>query len=128
MSNGKISINTGTDIISLRFAYPAVRWFLEAMQDKGDFFYTEDQAGKVSAMTVEGIAKLIHCGYKNDCLVKEIPELFSYEYFFDWCEKAQEDESVKKQIEDVLTCYAGTSYAKKVKEMADEVEKKKTAA
>lgn len=106
----------------MKFAYPAIRMFGEAMADKGEFYYTGTEGD--SQMTVEGIAKFIECGYKNNCLIKEVQPVFKYEHFYEWAEKAITDEDVAKQIAAVLECYAQTEYAKKLQELTSTDEKK----
>lgn len=119
--NGYISITLSTgEVVGLKFAYPAIRMFAEAMAGKGQFYYTE---GDSPQMTIEGIAKFIECGYKNNCLVKEVEPLFKYENFFDWVESSIQYPEVAEQINRVLECYAATEYAKKLETVSLEEKK-----
>lgn len=126
--NGYITITVEGSLTGLKFAYPAIRLFLEAMADKGQFYYTENDNGEVSSMTLEGLAKLIQCGYINNCMIKEVEPDLKYEHFYNWVEKSETDESVKQAIQDVLTCYAETQYAKRIEKAAAELEKKNLTA
>lgn len=121
--NGKINITIDGNIVPLRFAYPAIRMFLEAMQNKSQFYYAEGIDGKPT-MTVEGIAKFIECGYKNECLIKEIEPVFKYEFFYDFVSNMAADECIANQIADVFRCYGDTDIRKAVDESVGVDEKK----
>ena len=90
--NGAIKITIDGNVIGLKFAYPAIRMFLDEMAAKSKFYYSQSDGGD-PMMTVEGIAKFIQCGYKNDCMIKEVDEVFNYEFFYNWVEQKY---SVKK--------------------------------
>jgi len=113
MNNGYTTINLDGDVIGLKFAYPAIRMWGEAMIGKADFYQIVDNSDpnnpKIS-VTIEGLAKFIECGYINNCMIKEVEPLFKYENFFNWVEKSINDEEVTAQIMDVMKCYQESIY------------------
>lgn len=118
--NGYIQITLPEgEKVGLKFAYPAIKWFLEAMEKSGEFYYTTQQDGE-PCITIEGIARLMQCGYKNNCFLKDTEPVFTFETFYNLAELSLTNEEHAKQIADVLTCYAETEYAKKVQQIADE--------
>lgn len=132
MNNGYIQINLNGDMIGLKFAYPAIRMWGEAMIGKGEFYTAIDNSDpdnpKVS-VTIEGLAKFLQCGYINNCMIKEVEPLFTYENFFEYVERSLTDESVAKVLEDVMKCYQDSIYyietTKQNCEVKDEDQKKR---
>lgn len=111
---GYVSLNVDGTIVGLKFARPAILMFAKSMEKNGEFYYTSADGQPV--ITTEGCAKFIECGYKNNCLIKEVEPLFKYEFFYNWCEQAVNDKEKMDQIAKVLECYAETLYAKKIEE------------
>jgi hypothetical protein len=117
---GYIQIDIGGKAIGLKFAYPAIRLFGEAVLKMGSFYFTEK-----NEMTVEAIAKFIQCGYINNCMIKEVEPELKYEDFFNWTEEGL---SVPERVEDInkiLICYSETEYSKKIVESTTPEKKKK---
>jgi hypothetical protein len=115
--NGYIQFSLDGKKVGIKFAYPAMRMFFEAMQEKEQFYFVQ---GEVSSMTIEGLAKLIECGYKNNCLIKEFEPEITYEQFFNWVESAIDDPEKSEAISLIEKCYADSIYAKKIQEIAEE--------
>jgi hypothetical protein len=109
--NGYISFDLDGSVTGLKFAYPAIRMFAEAMAGN-DFYYVEGDKGP--QMTVEGIAKFIECGYKNNCMIKEVTPELKYEHFYNWVEGAVDDPEKMETINKIMECYAETQYAKQL--------------
>lgn len=116
--NGYISFDLDGSVTGLKFAYPAIRMFAEAMEGKSQFYYSD------GTMTVEGIAKFIECGYKNNCLIKEVEPELKYEHFYNWVEGAISDPAKVEVIGQIMQCYADTQYAKMIVDAVDAEEKK----
>src|SRR6188472_4661141 len=118
--NGYISIQVSGKPVGLKFAYPAVKWFLEAATTRADVFFVEGDAG--SMVTDYGMAKLIHCAYRNNCLIKETEPVLAFEDFINFVEEETEktDSTV---LADIYTCYAESSISKKI--VADTEKKSK---
>lgn len=110
---GYININLNGQQVGLKFAYPAIKMFAEALDKKPDLYLIE---GERADFTIEGLAKFIQCGYINNCLIKEVEPSLTYEDFFNYAEGAQEDEDRAIEIGKVLECYGETVYAKKLSE------------
>lgn len=117
--SGKINITIDGNVVHLRFAYPAIKMFLDEMQSKGDFYYSKGN-NEEPMMTVEGIAKFIQCGYKNDCLIREAQEVFNYEFFYNWVEKINNDVSVAEAVKDIFECYGKTEIRRTIDATVDE--------
>jgi hypothetical protein len=105
--NGAIKVEIDGNVIGLKFAYPAIRMFLDEMAAKSKFYYSQSDGGD-PMMTVEGIAKFIQCGYKNDCMIKEVDEVFNYEFFYNWVEQMNNDASIAEAVKKIFECYGNT--------------------
>ena len=105
--NGAIKVEIDGNVIGLKFAYPAIRMFLDEMAAKSKFYYSQSDGGD-PMMTVEGIAKFIQCGYKNDCMIKEVDEVFNYEFFYNWVEQMNNDASIAEAVKKIYECYGNT--------------------
>jgi len=109
--NGSCNITINGQPVGLKFAYPAIKWFTEAsMKDDGIFF----TPGEDSTFTVEGLAKLIQCSYRNHCLLKEIEPSLSYEDFFNYVEDNQDSEEGQKELLRITEVYATASVIKRL--------------
>lgn len=111
----KITIQVDGKDVGLRFDYPAIKWFIKAgvavaeLTGEKDTYWVLDAKGDPTGdMTAEGLAKLIECGYRNDCLIKEVKPSIPYESFIDFVGTA--DKSV---LVDIMNCYADSSVLKK---------------
>lgn len=113
MTNGYVQITIDGVAVGLKFAYPAIKWFIEESvkpENKDMFFIQSDEGG----LTVEGLACLIEGGYRNNCWLKKVEPVLTYEKFFDYVEVAQEDETGIVELTKVMETYAATSTVKKL--------------
>lgn len=108
--NGLTTIQINGNPVGLKFAYPAIKWFTEATQ-KDDIFFTP---GEDSTFTIEGLAKLIQCSYRNHCLIKEVEPTLTYEDFFNYVEGNQDTEEGQKELLRVTEVYATASVIKRL--------------
>ncbi len=109
--NGSCNITINGQTVGLKFAYPAIKWFTEAtLRDNGIFF----TPGEDSTFTVEGLAKLIQCSYRNHCLLKEVEPTLSYEDFFNYVEANQDSEEGQKELMRITEVYATASVIKRL--------------
>lgn len=108
--NGYTQIEINGQQVGLKFAYPAIKWFMEAAAGSDLYFIEGDSGG----FTVEGLAKLIQCSYKNNCLLKEVEPVLTYEDFFNWVEQGQETETGQADLIRVTDVYAQSTVMKKL--------------
>lgn len=113
---GYIQINVNGKPVGLKFAFPANRMFAEALEKKPDLYII---SGEQANFTVEGLAKFIHCGYLNNCLIKEVEPELTYEDFFNYSEDGLESEERVEEIRKVMECWGETYYAKKMVEASE---------
>lgn len=111
--NGLATITINGQQVGLRFAYPAIKWFSEASIKNGDAYFTDGTGG---GFTVEGLAKLFHCSYRNQCLIKEVEPTLSYEDFYNWVDERQRTEEGQAELVKVTEVYAESSVMKKMVE------------
>jgi len=116
--NGITTININGKPITLRFAYPAIRWFAEACKDNKEAYFLPEDGDGGSDFSIEGMAKLIQCSYWNECLVKEQmrdPSL-NYEAFYLFVSEKADTDDGKKELAEIIITYADSSIAKKAVE------------
>lgn len=111
--NGFTEIKINGQTVGLRFAYPSIKWFTEESLKKADIYFTEGDGG---GFTVEGLAKLIQCSYRNQCLVKEVEPELKFEHFYEWVSDLQETEEGQKELLRVTEVYADSSVMKRMVE------------
>lgn len=116
--NGYISIEIDGQPVGLKFAYPAIKGFIEASFNKPGIYTDGTEAGN---LTLEGIAKLMQQGYINNCIIKEVEPTLTYEAFYNWMEEANETEEGRAKMGEVLKIFAD-SYT--TKRMVESVQKK----
>lgn len=120
-NSGYTSIIVDGEKIDLRFGIPAVRMYLEKIA-------TDEVSISNESINEIGVATLIHCGYVNNCMVKDIVPEKTFGFFLEFVEQAWIDDEVKKQLEHVSKVYAESKYTKKVIENAnknvEEIKKK----
>lgn len=106
--NGYIKVTVSGQEIGLKFGYPAIRMFFEAAEThKQDYFIGDN-------ITDIGFAKLCHCAYKNNCLIKETEPALTLEDFVNWAES--EDKEI---LANVMVVYSESTIGKKVTEEAE---------
>lgn len=109
--NGSTTIQINGRQVGLKFAFPAIKWFTEENAKRPDIYFVK---GDSEGFTVEGLAKLIECSYKNHCLIKETEPSIPYEIFFDYVENNQETEEGQKELTRITEVYAQSSVMKRV--------------
>ena len=116
MNNGYTQIKIDGVAVGLKFAYPAIKWFTEASLTPAgkELYFTQTEKPEESSFTVEGLAKLIECSYKNNCLIKEVEPSIPYEKFYDYVEAAQQPGEEQTEVLKTLEVYAGSTVMKKV--------------
>jgi hypothetical protein len=114
--NGYIQIELAGAPVGLKFAYPAIKWFMEATVKNRDAYFVETENGET--MTDYGMAKLVHCAYKNNCLLKEVEPVITFEQFTEWV--TAQIEAGGETLANVLTAYADSAISKKVVTYAEE--------
>lgn len=117
---GYCEITMNGQPVGLRFALPAIRFFYEALEQRPDLYTLGDSAN----FTIEGLAKFIQAGYINQCDIKEVKPVLTYEDFFNYSERVADDESRAAEVKKVFECFGETVYAKKIAEISEDVEKK----
>jgi hypothetical protein len=111
--NGYITIKINGQSVGLKFAYPAIKWFSEEAA-KSDLMFVPGEDG---GFTVEGLAKLMQCAYKNDCLLKEVEPTLKHGDFYDYIEVNQETDEGQKELLKVIDTYASSSVMKRVADL-----------
>lgn len=109
--NGSTTILINGQTVGLKFAFPAIKWFTEESAKRPDLYFVTGDSG---GFTVEGLAKLIECSYKNHCLIKETEPILPYETFYDYVESNQETEEGQKELTRIAEVYAQSSVMKRV--------------
>jgi hypothetical protein len=122
MNNGYIQITIDGNSVGLKFGYPAIKWFTEASLKQADIYFVQAEGG---GFTVEGLAKLIECSYKNNCFIKETDPLIPYERFFNFVEQSMETEEGRAQLVKITEVYAESSVMKR---LIDEQKKSQTTS
>jgi hypothetical protein len=123
--NGYIQIKIKDEVIGLKFAFPSVKWFAEAMQkavdEKLEAYFVEsiDEKGDAqSTLTDYGLAKLMQCAYRNNCLLKEEKPVLLFADFVEWVNDHNTEEG-GVEMGEVLKVYAESSVNKKIIENAE---------
>lgn len=109
--NGQTQIQINGQPVGLKFAYPAIKWFTESTVIDNGIFFTPGEQG---FFTVEGLAKLIECSYRNYCLIKEVVPELKYEDFYNYVEQNQDTEEGQKELLRITEVYAEASVMKKL--------------
>ena len=115
--NGYTTIVIGGKTIGLKFGMYSIRKFSEK-SEKGILYDGEN-------LNELGISTLLHSGYLNNCIVKEVEPELSYENFVDFVEGALMDEKDKAQIQQAVECWADSRFIKQSIEAANDDAKKK---
>lgn len=114
--NGYIQIELAGCPVGLKFAYPAIKWFMEATAKNRDVYFVETDKGET--MTDYGMAKLAHSAYRNNCLLKDTDPVLTFEQFTEWV--TEQIEASGEILAQVLTTYAESAISKKVVTYAEE--------
>lgn len=118
--NGYIQIKIKEETVGLKFAFPSVKWFAEAMlkaeQENLEAYFLKgfDEKGEeTSTLTDYGFAKLMQCAYRNNCLLKEEKPGLKFEDFVEWVND-HNTEAGSAEMSEVLKVYAESSVNKKI--------------
>jgi hypothetical protein len=126
--NGYTTIAINGQSVGIKFNYKAVGDFFIAAVDKRDSYYVGEDK-----FTYLGIAKLLKCGYDENCVIKEQEPAYSLEFFFNWVEGAylNNSEKDKAEITKALETFNQSQYVKtlveQMSEPKEEGSKKKTS-
>jgi hypothetical protein len=112
MSNGYTKITIKGGEAGLKFAHLSNKLFLEAMAKNGEYY------ADASGFNEIGWAKLFHCAYVNNCVIKEAKQVLTLEDFVVWVESVVTDETAKEQFTTAATVW---SEAQSTKELMDKV-------
>lgn len=113
--NGNATVTIQGKATPIKFGYPAVKWFFEAIAEKSDIMFIEQ------SLTVEGWAKLIQCGYNNHCYYRDKEPEHNFADFVEYVEEAMQSEAVKEELNKALEAYGTSIYYKKMIEKSDNV-------
>lgn len=114
--NGYIQIDMNGTPVGLKFAYPAIKGFIEACVAKPGVYDDESESG----VTFEGIAKLIQQGYVNNCIIKEVEPSITYEQFYTWMEEANETDEGRATLSQIMQIFADSYITKRIIKAAEE--------
>jgi hypothetical protein len=117
--NGYTQINVNGEPVGIKFGFPAIKEFAIATEKKREVFYDGD------SLSFLGIAKLIQCGYNNNCEIKEVEPVLTLEDFNNWTEEAMNSEERKGELAVVLNAFAESQYVKLLTDLPKEEEAKK---
>jgi hypothetical protein len=119
--NGIAAITIQGEVVLLKFGLPAIRHYMEKSMT------ASLTAGDVYSDL--GLAVILHAGYKNACLIEEIPEKFAFKDFY---ELVEEDYTLEGEGKDkvvaAIKAFNDSRVVKKVSERlkeANEEEQKK---
>jgi len=116
-----IEINIGDKKIGLKFGMASYRYLSEKFKD-GISFHNDQ-------ITEIGIATIIYCAYKNNCIVKELPMDITFENLVDFVEANTSNESFMSEMREVMKVWAESDFIKKTQVdnvEEDEPKKKKS--
>lgn len=113
-----IEINIGDKKIGLKFGMASYRYLSEKFKD-GISFHNDQ-------ITEIGIATIIYCAYKNNCIVKELPMDITFEDMVDFVEANTTNDDFMAQMKDVIKMWADSDFIKKTQvAKTEEVDAKK---
>lgn len=114
-----IEIDINDKKIGLKFGMASYRYLSEKFKD-GVSFHNEQ-------ITELGIAHIIYCAYKNNCIVKEMPMDMTFEQIVDFVEMNTSNTVFMDQMREVMKIWAESDFIKKtqVAQQDNEEPKKK---
>jgi hypothetical protein len=121
--NGYTTVKVNGNEVGLLFAYPSIRWFSEASEEFADAFFMPGETGDFS---VEGLAKLIECAYRNNCIVDEVKPELKYRDFYLWVTEVQDTDEGQTEMIRIIEVYAQSSVIKKMVKNLEEQKKSLT--
>ena len=118
--NGYTTININGQTVGIKFGLLAIKEFSLTTEKKREVLYEGDN------LSFLGMAKLIQCGYKNNCEIKEVQPTLTLEDFNNWTEEALTSDERKNDVSVVLNCFAESQFVKTLIDLPKEETKKKT--
>jgi len=110
------TLTINNEKIGLKFGMASFRYLSEGK-------FVEGKSFQNNIITEIGIAHIIYSGYMNNCLVKEIDEQYSFEFFVDFVESNIKNEKVMDEIKNIINIWANSDF---IKSKSDESTKKKS--
>jgi hypothetical protein len=110
--NGYVRITIQGGEAGLKFAHLSNKLFLEAMAANGQYYADAEGFNEI------GWAKLFHCAYVNNCVIKEAKQVLTLEHFVEWVEGVMSDEERKGEFAQAVTAW---SEAQSTKELIEKV-------
>lgn len=99
------TITVNGEKIGLKFGMASFRYLSEGKFIEGKSFQN-------NVITEIGIAHIIYSGYMNNCLVKDIEETYSFEYFVDFIESNLSNDSFLNEIKKVIDLWTNSDFIK----------------
>jgi hypothetical protein len=93
--NGYVRISINGSECGLKFGHLAHKSFWEVAESRWNVY----SGTKETLFSQYGWAKYFHCAYVNNCVLKEIDPVFSYEDFVEWVEAAVNDPAVMGEVQ-----------------------------
>lgn len=104
--NGYTEIEVSGIKAGLKFGMYSTRLFAE--KSAKIELYAGDQLNEM------GIAVILHTGYLNNCVVKEVEPQLTFESFVDYVESAITDKSVESEVRRVIDVWLNSRVVKQV--------------
>lgn len=104
--NGKATINYKGQQVALKFGWQHIIEFGIAVEENPSAHFV----GEI--ITDFGVARMIHTGYRNACLLKDIKPTITLEDISDWLDENLDSEDFKTQIAEVAQVWAESRHTK----------------
>lgn len=104
--NGKATINYKGQEVALKFGWQHIIEFGIAVEENPSAHFV----GEI--ITDFGVARMIHTGYRNACLLKDIKPTITLEDISDWLDENLDSEDFKKEIAEVAGVWAESRHTK----------------
>jgi hypothetical protein len=99
------TITINNEKIGLKFGMASFRYLSEGK-------FVEGKSFQNNIITEIGIAHIIYSGYMNNCLVKEIEEKYSFEFFVDLVESKINDSVFIDQLKSIMAVWSQSDFIK----------------
>jgi hypothetical protein len=106
MVNNYLKIAIDGKEVGLKFGFAQVKEFAIAMAANLAVYFDGDTISPI------GIAKLIHTAHRNDCLLKEVEPVVTFEQISNWVDSSSGDEKKTKVLTDVVMKWQESEYTK----------------
>lgn len=120
-NSGLIIARIGDEDFSFRFGMPANRIFFEKMTS-GASLIVGDKINET------GVATLLHAGYLNQCLVKDVTPVKTLGFFIEYVEECLVDEDAGSVLKAIVKCWENSKFTDKtldnIKKAVDDTKKK----